>query len=78
MTLVLNSSRKRSINNLSVREIQVVELIVKEFNNDEISIQLKISKLTVESHRKNIFKKTQVKSIIGLVILAIKNNLVQI
>jgi DNA-binding NarL/FixJ family response regulator len=78
MTLVLNSSRKRSINNLSVREIQVVELIVKEFNNDEISIQLKISKRTVESHRKNIFKKTQVKSIIGLVILAIKNNLVQI
>ena len=78
MTLVLNSSRKRSINNLSVREIQVVELIVKELSNDEIASELKISKRTVESHRKNIFKKTQVKSIIGLVILAIKNNLVQI
>jgi len=78
MKLVPNSSRKRSINNLSVREIQVVALIVQEFNNDEISIQLKISKRTVESHRKNIFKKTQVKSIVGLVVLAIKHKLVDI
>jgi len=78
MTLIPNSSRKRSINNLSVREIQVVELIVKELSNDEIASELKISKRTVESHRKNIFKKTQVKSIVGLVVLAIKHKLVDI
>lgn len=78
MAPLLKITNKQEMSKLSVREIQVVNLIVQEFNNGDIALALKISKRTVETHRKNIFKKTQVKSIIGLVVLAIKHKLVQL
>lgn len=61
---------------LSNREIEIIQLITQEYSNQDIAAKLDISKRTVETHRKNIFKKTKVKSIVGLVILAMKNNLV--
>jgi len=61
---------------LSSRELEIIKLIIKEFSNQEIATHLDISIRTVETHRKNIFKKTKVKSIVGLVVLALKNNLV--
>mgnify|MGYP000294406699 CR=1 FL=1 len=57
---------------LTNREIEVMELITDEKNNEEIAKQLFISKHTVESHRKNIFKKTGVKSIVGIVKIMLK------
>ncbi|HEU0124918.1 MAG TPA: LuxR C-terminal-related transcriptional regulator [Flavobacterium sp.] len=62
---------------LSVRELEIIRLITQEYSNQDIATHLNISKRTVETHRKNIFKKTKVKSIVGLVVLAIKNNLVK-
>ena len=52
---------------LSKREKEIVELIAKEYTTDEIAIRLNISKSTIESHRKNIFFKLQVKNIAGLI-----------
>ncbi len=65
-----------SIDALSKREIEIIKLITKEFSNDEIATSLEISKRTVETHRKNIFKKTKVKSVVGLVLLALKTKIV--
>ena len=62
---------------LSARELEIINLIIQEHNNQAIADHLGISKRTVETHRKNIFKKTKVKSIVGLVILAMKNNLIR-
>ena len=64
-------------NSLSKREIEIVRLITEELSNNDIAERLAISKRTVETHRKNIFKKTKVKSVIGLVILAFKNKVVR-
>lgn len=61
---------------LSRREVEIIKLITQEFSNEDIAAHLAISKRTVETHRKNIFKKTKVKSIVGLVMLAIKSKLV--
>jgi DNA-binding NarL/FixJ family response regulator len=61
---------------LTEREIEVTTLIALEFSGKEISEQLFISNNTVETHRKNIMKKLQVKNIIGLVKFALKNNLI--
>lgn len=61
---------------LSRREVEIIKLITQEFSNEDIASHLSISKRTVETHRKNIFKKTKVKSIVGLVMLAIKSKLV--
>lgn len=69
---------KNPFSTLSKREVEIVRLITQEFSNNEIAAQLEISKRTVETHRKNIFKKTKVKSVIGLVVLALKSKVISI
>ncbi|MBN9292726.1 MAG: response regulator transcription factor [Flavobacteriia bacterium] len=63
---------------LSDREIEIIRLITLEYSNEEIAEQLFISKRTVETHRKNINFKTNVKTVIGLVKYAIRNELVTV
>ncbi|MBG6109633.1 DNA-binding NarL/FixJ family response regulator [Flavobacterium sp. CG_9.10] len=62
---------------LTGREIEIITLISLEYSGKEISEQLYISINTVETHRKNIMKKLDLKNSIGLVKYAIKNNLVK-
>lgn len=69
---------KNPFHSLSKREVEIVKLITQELSNNDIAERLEISKRTVETHRKNIFKKTKVKSVIGLVILAIKARLFKV
>lgn len=61
---------------LTKREKEIIKLIVAEYTNAMIADTLFISEHTVESHRKNIFRKTQAKSIVGLVKFAYENKLV--
>ncbi|KRB58020.1 response regulator transcription factor [Flavobacterium sp. Root186] len=61
---------------LSPREMEIVTLICLEYSGKEISEQLFISINTVETHRKNIMKKLNIKNTIGLVKYALKNNLI--
>lgn len=52
---------------LSPREKEIIQLIAQEYTTDEIAEKLFISKGTIETHRKNIFFKLQVKNIAGLI-----------
>ncbi len=52
---------------LSPREIEIIRLIAQELTTAEISRQLFLSERTIETHRKNIGRKTGVKSVVGLV-----------
>ena len=61
---------------LTAREIEIIRLIEKEYNNKQISEALFISERTVETHRKNIFRKTNTNSVIGLVKYAYEHKLV--
>lgn len=61
---------------LSARELEVLSLIAKEFNNEQIGERLFISERTVEAHRRNIFIKTKTKSIVGLIKYAIREELI--
>jgi DNA-binding NarL/FixJ family response regulator len=61
---------------LTKREKEIIGLIAKEKTNADIAAQLFISEYTVESHRKNIFRKTKAKSIVGLVNYAHENKLI--
>lgn len=63
--------------NLSEREIEVVRLIEKEFSNRAIAETLFLSERTVETHRKNIFRKTKTNSVIGLIKYAYEHKLIQ-
>lgn len=62
--------------NLTRREIEIVSLISFELNNAQIADKLFISERTVETHRKNIFRKTNTKSVAGLIKLAISQKLI--
>ena len=62
--------------NLTDREKEILRLIAQEFSNAKISEKLFISERTVESHRKNIFRKTNTKTIVGLIKYAMENKLV--
>ncbi|OAQ42393.1 hypothetical protein A5893_01805 [Pedobacter psychrophilus] len=52
---------------LTDREIEVLKLIIKEKNSREIAGLLFISERTVETHRKNMLRKTQSSSTVGLI-----------
>ncbi|MCC8171663.1 MAG: LuxR C-terminal-related transcriptional regulator [Parabacteroides sp.] len=58
---------------LSVREIEVLQLIVKGAINKEIADKLSISLNTVLSHRKNITAKLGIKTVSGLTFYAMMN-----
>lgn len=60
---------------LSERETDVLTLLVKGMLNKEIADKLNISIHTVISHRKNIVKKTGIKTVAGLTVYAMLNNL---
>jgi DNA-binding NarL/FixJ family response regulator len=60
---------------LSSREKEIISLICQEFTTAEIADKLFLSPLTVETHRKNILRKTNSKTIVGLIKFAIDNKL---
>jgi len=61
---------------LTSREKEILNLIAKEMNNEQIARKLFISERTVETHRRNILTKTKTKSIVGLIKFAYKHGLI--
>ncbi|MDL2208539.1 LuxR C-terminal-related transcriptional regulator [Parabacteroides sp. OttesenSCG-928-O15] len=61
---------------LSARETDVLQLIVKGITNKEIADKLNISLNTVLTHRKNITAKLGIKTVSGLTFYALMNGLV--
>lgn len=61
---------------LSSRETDVLQLIVKGSTNKEIADRLNISLNTVLSHRKNITAKLGIKTVSGLTFYAIMNGII--
>ena len=62
---------------LSDREKDVLVCLSKGLKNNEIADQLNISVHTVITHRKNIVRKTGIKSVAALTVYAILNNLIE-
>lgn len=61
---------------LSVRELQVLQLIVQGKNNKEIAEELFISDRTADTHRTNIKRKLKISSLSQLIQYAKERNLV--
>ena len=72
---VLNA--EELISSITGRELEILNLISQEKRGKDIGEMLSISVNTVETHRKNLMKKLNVKSSIGLVIFATKHNLIE-
>ncbi|QTE22285.1 response regulator [Polaribacter cellanae] len=61
---------------LTEREIKVLRLVTLEYNTSEIANQLNVSHHTVETYRRKLLKKLNVKSSIGLAMYAVKFKIV--
>ena len=65
-----------STESVSEREKEIIICLVQGLSNKEIAAQLFISVNTVITHRRNISRKLQIRSLAGLTIYAIANNLI--
>jgi two-component system, NarL family, nitrate/nitrite response regulator NarL len=73
----LSILRKKKVKGvLTSREIEILRLVAKEFNSRQIAEILFISERTVETHRKNILKKSGAQNLVGLIKYAYANNLI--
>ncbi|MDQ7949684.1 MAG: response regulator transcription factor [Pedobacter sp.] len=61
---------------LTNREVEIIRLIECEHSNKKIADMLFISERTVETHRKNIFRKTGTQSIVGLLKYAYEHKII--
>lgn len=61
---------------LTRREIEVLKLIAEGLTNQEIADKLFVSSSTVDSHRKNLISKLQVKNTAALVRTALENKII--
>ena len=64
------------LNKLTDKEIEVIKLICKQHTNKEIGDILGVSYRTVETHKTNIFVKTNTKNSAGIVLYALKHKLI--
>ena len=63
---------------LSAREKEILVSVAKGMLNKEIADQYNISIYTVITHRKNITRKTGIKTVAGLTVYALLNNLIDV
>lgn len=61
---------------LTGRELEILKLVADENSNAEIAEKLFISERTVETHRKNMLRKTNNKTIVGLIKYAMEEKLI--
>ena len=57
---VSKEEAERRVESLTLRERQIVELVLKDLSNQEIAEALKLSRRTIECHRQVAYKKLQV------------------
>lgn len=74
--LTTKAIRNEKPGSLSEREMQVLKLILKEYTNKRIADELHLSERTVETYRKNLFKKADTNNIVGLVKYAYSHRLI--
>jgi DNA-binding NarL/FixJ family response regulator len=76
VSFTTNGADEDTIKSITKRELEILQLVVKEYTTKQIGEKLFISNNTVDTHRKNIMRKLEVKNTVGLVKYALKNELV--
>jgi DNA-binding NarL/FixJ family response regulator len=70
-----NSLNNKSVS-LSEREMQIIQFIAEGYTNSQIAAIIYLSNHTVNTHRKNIMKKLNVNNTAGIVMYAVKTEMV--
>jgi DNA-binding CsgD family transcriptional regulator len=72
------TSTNQNDEHLSEREVDVLRCLAKGLSNKETADTLNVSIHTINSHRKNIMDKTGIRSLAGLTIYAVTQNIISI
>lgn len=67
---------EKIINTLTERELEVLKLIAKEYNTPEMAEQLLLSPSTIDTYRKSLLKKLNVKNAVGLAMFVVRNEII--
>jgi DNA-binding NarL/FixJ family response regulator len=67
---------KFRIDSLTERELDVLKLIMKEYSSLQIAERMFLSVYTIETYRKSLLKKLNVKNSVGLAMYAYKNKII--
>ena len=75
---VVDGSRPEptATSSLTDRELEVLKLVTQEYSTQEMADQLLLSVNTVETYRKNLLKKLNVKNAVGLAMYAVKHRII--
>ena len=68
----------KSLESLTPRQREILQLIAKGQNTKQIALSLNISVKTVETHRAQLMDRLQIHDIPGLVRYAIRNGLISL
>lgn len=63
---------------LSIREIEVLEWVVKGLTTQQIAEELNVSSHTINSHRKNMLKKLGLTSPVELIVYAVRSGIIDL
>lgn len=76
--LIDDSSGLNTFVSLTKREIEFIKLACSEKTYQEIAKEMYLSERTIDGYRESVFGKLNLKTRVGLVIYAIKNNIVKL
>jgi two-component system, NarL family, response regulator NreC len=72
------SKKTKPKEQITKREEEILQLVCQQYTAEEIAQKLFISVKTVNGHRNNLLQKTGSRNVTGLVLYAIRNNIVTI
>jgi DNA-binding NarL/FixJ family response regulator len=72
------SEGELALPSLTPREREIVQLLAEGKSTKEVACHLNLSVKTAETHRSNIMRKLKLHSVSGLVLYAVRNNIVQV
>jgi DNA-binding NarL/FixJ family response regulator len=60
------------------REVEIIKMVCREMSTKQIANSLFISSRTFDNHKKNIMNKTQTKNFVGVILFALKINVISL
>jgi len=75
---LLNNTLVQKNNIISERELEFLKLACTEMTYKEIASKMYLSPKTIDGYRENLFKKLDIRSRVGLVLYAIKEEIVKL
>jgi DNA-binding NarL/FixJ family response regulator len=73
-----SNEKEKKADSLSGRELEFLNLACSELTYKQVADEMNLSPKTIDGYRESLFNKLRVRSRVGLVLFAVKNNMVKV